>query len=92
MIVFGLLDPVSEVRGILAAAFGPSADPTLYDHLSGLRSRFDRGWGDASDPPTEGMTAGLPQVSTCTTDRHRTTFAASDRRSCSTVGAASELE
>ena len=41
MIVFGLLDPVSEVRGTLAAAFGPSADPTLYDHLGDLRTRFD---------------------------------------------------
>lgn len=31
MIVFGLLDPVSEIRGTLATAFGPSADPVLYD-------------------------------------------------------------
>ena len=41
MIVFGLLDPVSAIRGTLAAAFGPSADPTLYDHLSDLSTRFD---------------------------------------------------
>ena len=41
MIVFGLFDPLSEVRGTLATAFGPSADPALSEHLSGLRTRFE---------------------------------------------------
>ena len=41
MIVFGLLDPVSAVRGTLAAAFGPAADPALYDNLSDLNTRID---------------------------------------------------
>ncbi len=42
MIVFGLFDPVSDVRGTLAAAFGPAADPELYGHLSDLSTRWDR--------------------------------------------------
>jgi hypothetical protein len=41
MIVFGLLDPISGVRGTLAAPYGPAADPTLYDHLSDLGKRHD---------------------------------------------------
>jgi hypothetical protein len=41
MIVFGLLDPVAQVRGTLAAPFGPAADPALYDHLSDLSTRLD---------------------------------------------------
>lgn len=41
MIVFALHDPDTGIRGTLAAAFGPSADPVLRDHLSGLRRRFD---------------------------------------------------
>lgn len=41
MIVFGLLDPIAEARGTLAAAYGPAADPSLYDHLSNLRTRLD---------------------------------------------------
>jgi hypothetical protein len=41
MIVFGLLDPLSEIRGTLAAAFGPSADPALYDHLTGSGTRWN---------------------------------------------------
>lgn len=41
MIVFGLLDPVSKIRGTLATAYGPSADPALYDHLSDLSTRLD---------------------------------------------------
>jgi hypothetical protein len=41
MIVFGLLDPISDVRGTLAAPFGPLADPELYRHLSDLNRRFD---------------------------------------------------
>lgn len=40
MIVFGLFDPVSAIRGTLATAFGPSADPALYDHLSDLSARW----------------------------------------------------
>src|SRR6186713_2573071 len=34
MIVFGLLDPNTGLRGSLAAAYGPAADPDLYDHLT----------------------------------------------------------
>lgn len=41
MIVFGLLDPISGRRGVLASGFGPSADPEVLDHLTGLASRFD---------------------------------------------------
>ena len=36
MIVFGLRDPTTEVRGTLAAAYGPLADPELYDHIARL--------------------------------------------------------
>lgn len=43
MIVFGLLDPISGRRGVLASGFGPSADPELLDHLTGLATRFNRG-------------------------------------------------
>jgi hypothetical protein len=41
MIVFGLRDPVTDVRGTLATAFGPAADPELAAHLSDLSRRFD---------------------------------------------------
>ena len=41
MIVFGLLDPANAVRGTLAAAYGPLAEPVLYDHLSRLSTRGD---------------------------------------------------
>lgn len=41
MIVFGLLDPTTEVRGTLAAAYGPLADPALYEHLSRLSTRLN---------------------------------------------------
>lgn len=41
MIVFGLLDPHADVRGTLAAPYGPAADPALYDHLSDLSTRFE---------------------------------------------------
>jgi hypothetical protein len=34
MIVFALRDPDSGVLGSLAAAYGPAADPDLYDHLT----------------------------------------------------------
>ena len=40
MIVFALRDPATGVLGTLAAAFGPSADPELHEHLAGLRTRF----------------------------------------------------
>jgi hypothetical protein len=43
MIVFGVRDPHTGTRGTLAAAFGPAADPALYDHLAGLHGRFDTG-------------------------------------------------
>jgi hypothetical protein len=39
MIVFGLSDPATGTRGVLASAFGPSADPELLDHLVGLSQR-----------------------------------------------------
>ena len=41
MIVFAVHDPETGVRGTLAAAFGPAADPELREHLTGLRSRFN---------------------------------------------------
>ena len=40
MIVFGLRDPATGVRGTLATAFGPAADPELARHLTDMRSRF----------------------------------------------------
>ncbi|MHB1139005.1 MAG: phosphoribosylpyrophosphate synthetase [Microthrixaceae bacterium] len=40
MIVFGLHDPVTGRRGVLASAFGMDADPALLDHLVGLSTRF----------------------------------------------------
>ena len=40
MIVFGLRDPSTGVRGTLASAYGPSADPERTARLTGLRSRF----------------------------------------------------
>ena len=40
MIVFALRDPATGTTGTLAAAFGPSADPELHEHLAGLRTRF----------------------------------------------------
>ena len=33
MIVFALRDSNTGLRGSLAAAYGPTADPDLYDHL-----------------------------------------------------------
>jgi hypothetical protein len=42
MVVFGLRDPVTGTRGVLASGFGPAADPDLLDHLTGLASRFDQ--------------------------------------------------
>ncbi|HWJ64615.1 MAG TPA: hypothetical protein VNS19_21760 [Acidimicrobiales bacterium] len=40
MVVFGLRDPQSGRRGVLASAFGPAADPDLLQHLHGLSARF----------------------------------------------------
>lgn len=40
MIVFGLRDPGSGIRGTLATAYGPAADPDLNDHLADLHKRF----------------------------------------------------
>lgn len=34
MIVFGVRDPNTGTRGSLAAAYGPAADPALYEHLT----------------------------------------------------------
>jgi hypothetical protein len=41
MVVFGLLDPGTGRRGVLASGFGPAADPEVLDHLVGLATRFD---------------------------------------------------
>jgi len=43
MVVFGLRDPISGRRGVLASAFGSAADPELLDHLYGMSSRFEKG-------------------------------------------------
>jgi len=40
MIVFALLDPATGVRGTLATAYGPAADPELAHHLGELSRRF----------------------------------------------------
>ena len=40
MIVFGLHDPATGVRGTLATAFGHAADPQLARHLADLSRRF----------------------------------------------------
>ena len=39
MIVFALRDPASGVRGTLASAFGPAADPALGEVLADLAQR-----------------------------------------------------
>ena len=41
MIVFGVRDPNTGDRGSLAAAYGPAADPDLYDHLTRLSRRVE---------------------------------------------------
>ena len=43
MVVFGVLDPTTGQRGVLASAFGPAADPEVLDHLVGLSSRYRLG-------------------------------------------------
>jgi hypothetical protein len=40
MIVFGLHDPATGVRGTLATAYGLAADPELAGHLADLSRRF----------------------------------------------------
>lgn len=40
MVVFGLRDPISGRRGVLASGFGPAADPEILDHLVGMSTRF----------------------------------------------------
>ena len=39
MIVFGVVDPTTGVRGVVASAYGPAADPEVLDHLIGIASR-----------------------------------------------------
>lgn len=39
MIVFAIRDPDNDVRGTLAAAYGPAADPDAAHHLRALRER-----------------------------------------------------
>ena len=41
MIVFGLRDPNTGMRGSLAAAYGHAAEPDLYDHLTRQLHRSD---------------------------------------------------
>lgn len=43
MVVFGLFDPVSGTKGVLASAYGPAADPEVLDHLVGLQQRYRPG-------------------------------------------------
>lgn len=40
MIVLGLRAPVSSVRGTLATAYGPAADPALNEHLVRVSERW----------------------------------------------------
>lgn len=40
MVVFGLRDPSTGRRGVLASGFGSAADPELVDHITGLAARF----------------------------------------------------
>jgi hypothetical protein len=40
MIVFGLMDPLTGRRGVLASGFGPSADPEVLDQLVGMTTRY----------------------------------------------------
>lgn len=44
MVVFGLLDPATNTRGVLASGFGPAADPDQLDHLVGLTTRYRGPW------------------------------------------------
>jgi hypothetical protein len=40
MVVFGLMDPLTGRRGVLASGFGPAADPEVLDHLVGMTTRY----------------------------------------------------
>lgn len=42
MVVFGLRDPATDRRGVLASGFGPAADPEVLDQLVGLSQRHRR--------------------------------------------------
>ncbi len=42
MVVFGLRDPSSEVRGTLVSAFGAAADPDMAAHLDYCASKLER--------------------------------------------------
>lgn len=39
MVVFALSDPGTGTKGVLASAFGPTADPEVLDQLIGLTRR-----------------------------------------------------
>lgn len=41
MVVFGLRDPLTDVRGTLVSAFGPAADPEVLRHLTYLANKID---------------------------------------------------
>lgn len=40
MVVFGVRDPVTGVRGAVASAYGPAGDPEVIDHVKVLASRY----------------------------------------------------
>lgn len=42
MIVFALVEPTTGTKGVLASAYGHSADPALSEHLAHLHRRFER--------------------------------------------------
>jgi hypothetical protein len=41
MVVFGIRNPITDVRGTLVSAFGPAADPDVLDQLTYLASHVD---------------------------------------------------
>ncbi len=49
MVVFGIRDPKTDVRGSLVSAFGMGADPEMLDQLSYLASSVDSGRNDLPD-------------------------------------------
>lgn len=40
MVVLGVRDPVTGVRGALASAYGPAGDPEVADHVQVLATRY----------------------------------------------------
>jgi hypothetical protein len=40
MVVLGVLDPGTGLRGALASAYGPAADPDMLDHIQLLTGRY----------------------------------------------------